>query len=104
MNTCAESLTESKRNDVCPRVKAAPRRRTAPMSDSTSAAMPMAELVVVEASRRHDATLVCPTGALVPPVALPDGGGPFSPLDDTKFPWWRRGGWLTAKRKAGIGF
>lgn len=70
MNTCAESLPESKRNDVFPHIEADPRRRTASMSNSTSAAMPMAELVVAEASRRHDATLVCPTGALVPPCCL----------------------------------
>jgi hypothetical protein len=39
-----------KRNDDCPRAEADPRWRTAPMSDSTNAATPMAELVVAEAS------------------------------------------------------
>jgi hypothetical protein len=43
MNTCAGSLPELKRNDVCPRAEADLRRRTAPMSDSTSTAAPMAE-------------------------------------------------------------
>jgi hypothetical protein len=104
MNTCAESLPESKWDDVCPRFEAALRRRTAPMSDSTSATTPMAELVVAEASRRHVTTLVCPMGALVPPRCLARRRRPVSPLGGTKFLWWRRGGWLTTKHKAWIGF
>jgi hypothetical protein len=49
------------------------------MSDSTGAATPTAESAIAEASRRHGATLVCPTGARVPSVPLFDGSGPFSP-------------------------
>jgi hypothetical protein len=29
---------------------------------------------------------------------------PVFPHGGSKFQWWRRGGWLTAKREAGIGF
>jgi hypothetical protein len=51
---------------------------TTPMSDWTGAASPTAESAVAEASRRHGATPVCPTGVRVPSVPMLDGGGPIS--------------------------